>query len=194
LDSGIALIAGLGNPGAEYANTRHNAGFRFLDALLAKAGGELRREERFAAEAGRTTIDGRDVWLLKPMTFMNRSGEAVGRFARYYRIAPGAILVAYDELDLPPGTVRLKRGGGDAGHNGVHDVIEKLGSPEFLRLRIGIGRPPRPGQGAAYVLRRAPAEEQALIDEAIARAVALVPDIVAGRLQQAMNALHAKLS
>lgn len=194
MDSGIALIAGLGNPGAEYANTRHNAGFRFLDALLAKAGGELRREERFAAEAGRTTIDGRDVWLLKPMTFMNRSGEAVGRFARYYRIAPGAILVAYDELDLPPGTVRLKRGGGDAGHNGVHDVIEKLGSPEFLRLRIGIGRPPRPGQGAAYVLRRAPAEEQALIDEAIARAVALVPDIVAGRLQQAMNALHAKLS
>ena len=194
MDPGIALIVGLGNPGAEYAETRHNAGFRFLDAVLAAAGASLRREDRFTAEAGRTAVDGHEVWLLKPMAFMNRSGDAVGRFARYYRVAPARILVAYDELDLPPGTVRLKQGGGDAGHNGVHDVIEKLGSPEFLRLRIGIGRPLRPGQGAAYVLRRAPAEEQTQIDDAIKRATALLPDIVAGRWQKAMNALHARMS
>lgn len=194
MDPGIALIAGLGNPGAEYADTRHNAGFRFLDAVAARAGARLKREERFSAEAGRATVDGREVWLLRPMTFMNRSGDAVGRFARYYRIAPSGILVAYDELDLPPGTIRLKQGGGTAGHNGVHDVSVKLGSPEFLRLRIGIGRPPQPGQGAAYVLRRAPAEEQALIDDAIARAVSVLPDIVAGQYQKAMNALHAQVS
>lgn len=194
MDPGVALIVGLGNPGAEYAETRHNAGFRFLERVCAAAGASLRREGRFAAQAGRAVIDGRDVWLLAPLTFMNRSGDAVGRFARYYRIAPANILIAYDELDLPPGTVRLKQGGGDAGHNGVHDVIEKLASPEFVRLRIGIGRPPGPGQGAAYVLCRAPAEEQALIDGAIARAAALLPDIVAGQYQKAMNGLHARAS
>lgn len=188
---GISLIVGLGNPGPEYAETRHNAGFRFLDALARREAVDLRREQRFGADAARATIDGEDVWLLRPATFMNRSGDAVGRFARYYKIAPAGILVAYDELDLPPGVVRLKQGGGDAGHNGVHDVIEKLGAADFVRLRIGIGRPPSAGQGASYVLRKAPPAEQALIDGAIERVLAVLPDIVHGQHQKAMNVLHA---
>jgi len=191
VDPGISLIAGLGNPGPEYAETRHNAGFRFLDALLRHDGGQLRPETRFAAQVGRAHIAGHDVWLLAPTTFMNHSGDAVAGFAHYYKIAPAHLLVVYDELDLPPGVVRLKRGGGDAGHNGLHDVIAKLGSSDFLRLRIGIGRPPGPAQGASYVLRKAPPAEQALVDAAIERACQFLPDIVQGQYQKAMNALHA---
>jgi len=190
VDPGISLIVGLGNPGPEYAETRHNAGFRFLGAVLAHVGGALRAEPRFASEAARVSIAGHDVWLLQPLTFMNRSGEAVARFAQYYKIPLERILVAYDELDLPPGAVRLKRGGGDAGHNGVHDIIEKLGGADFVRLRIGVGKPPTSGQGANYVLKRAPAAEQKLIDEAIERARTQLDDIVQGQYQKVMNALH----
>src|SRR5204862_1965985 len=124
---------------------------------------QLRPEPRFAADVARANIGGAEVWLLAPTNFMNRSGEAVARFAQYYKISPQRILVVYDELDHPPGVVRLKFGGGDAGHNGLHDVIEKLGTSDFARLRIGVGRPPVPGQGATYVLKRASAAEQALI-------------------------------
>jgi PTH1 family peptidyl-tRNA hydrolase len=190
VDPGISLIVGLGNPGAEYAETRHNAGFRFLGAVLQAHNLTLRAESRFSAELARVTIAGQDVWLLEPTTFMNRSGDAVTRFSQYYKIPPERILVAYDELDLPPGVARLKRGGGDAGHNGVHDTIEKLGGPDFMRLRIGVGRPPSAGQGAEYVLKRAPAAEQTLIDEAIGRACAVLPDVVLGQFQKAMTALH----
>lgn len=193
MQSGISLIVGLGNPGPEHAETRHNAGFRFLGAVLERNGVQPRAEARFAAHVARAHIAGLDVWLLAPNTFMNRSGEAVARFVQYYKIAPARILVAYDELDLPPGVVRLKRGGGDAGHNGVHDVIEKLRSPDFMRLRIGIGRPPGPGQGASYVLRKAPPAEQALIDAAIERACSHLPDIVQGHYEKAMNALHSEV-
>ncbi len=190
MDPGISLIIGLGNPGPEYAETRHNAGFRFLGAVLKGTSTPLRAEPRFAGEVARTSIGGLDVWLLAPNTFMNRSGDAVARFAHYYKIAPAHVLIVYDELDLPPGVVRLKLGGGDAGHNGLHDVIEKLGTPDFFRLRIGIGRPAHSGQGAAYVLKRAPAAEQTLIDGAIERACAQLPDIARGQYQKAMNALH----
>lgn len=190
MDPGISLIVGLGNPGTEYAETRHNAGFRFLGAVLQAHNQTLRAESRFAADAARVNIAGHDVWLLAPMTFMNRSGDAVVRFSQYYKIPPERILVAYDELDLPPGVARLKRGGGDAGHNGVHDIIEKLGGPEFMRLRIGVGRPPNAGEGASYVLKRAPAVEQASIDDAIKRACAVLPDIMSGQFQKAMTALH----
>ncbi len=190
LNPGISLIVGLGNPGPEYAETRHNAGFRFLGAVSAGAGTPLRGESRFAANVGRMKIAEQDVWLLTPTTFMNHSGDAVGRFAQYYKIPPGRVLVVYDELDLPPGTVRLKVGGGDAGHNGLHDVIEKFGTPDFPRLRIGVGRPPSAGQGASYVLRRAPPAEQTLIDAAIERARECLSEIVQGKYQQAMNALH----
>jgi PTH1 family peptidyl-tRNA hydrolase len=191
MNQGISLIAGLGNPGPEYAETRHNAGFRFLDALLSGSGERLRREARFNAEVGRIGIGGKEVWLLAPQTFMNRSGEAVAKFANYYKIPAGEILVVHDELDLSPGTVRLKIGGGNGGHNGLTDVTEKLASPDYARLRIGIGHPGSAAQVVSYVLRRAPAGEQTLIDEAIERACQHLPEIVQGRFQKVMNALHA---
>lgn len=188
----IALIVGLGNPGEEYAETRHNAGFRFIDALLADKTAALREERRFRARRGRVEIDGRKVWLLAPATFMNDSGEAVSRFAQYYGIAPEQLLVVHDEIDLPAGNVRLKQGGGTAGHNGLRDIAERLGSSDFVRLRIGVGRPP-PGQDAMpYVLRRPPPAERELIDAAIATALRHLGDIVHGRYQQVMNALHTR--
>ena len=186
----VSLIAGLGNPGAEYAGTRHNAGFRFVDAVLAEFGGSLRPEGRFSGRAARITIGGREVWLLEPDTFMNHSGEAVSRLAHYYKIPVENILIVHDEMDLAPGTVRLKRGGGDGGHNGVADIAEKLGGREFLRLRIGIGRPATGAQVVSYVLRRAPVAEQELIDSAIHDALGHVEEIVHGHAQKAMNALH----
>jgi PTH1 family peptidyl-tRNA hydrolase len=188
-DAGIMLIAGLGNPGPEYAETRHNAGFRFLDALLAGSGQTLRHEGRFAGRVGRLTIGGREVWLLAPETFMNHSGESVAKFAHFYRIPPEAVLVAHDELDLAPGVVRLKVGGGDGGHNGLKDITEKFGGA-YARLRIGIGHPGQATQVASYVLRRAPSSEQELIDDAIARAREYVGDIVNGQIQKVMNVLH----
>ena len=187
----IALIAGLGNPGPEYAETRHNAGFRFLDAVLAGSGQVLRSEGRFGGRVARVMIGGADVWLLAPDTFMNHSGDAVARFAHFYKIAPEAILVAHDELDLAPGVVRLKVGGGDGGHNGLKDISAKLGGG-YARLRIGIGHPGNAAQVAAYVLRRTPVAEQELIDEAIARARLHVEDIVHGQFQKVMNELHTK--
>jgi len=187
----ISLIVGLGNPGPEYAETRHNAGFRFLDALLSGSGQQLKHEARFGGDIAKINIAGRSIWLLAPMEFMNHSGQAVQRFSHFYKIPAGEILAAYDELDLPPGTVRLKVGGGSGGHNGLTDVIEKLGSPEFARLRIGIGHPGTAAQVVSYVLRKAPPAEQELIDEAIARARSHIDDIVQGKHQSVMNSLHA---
>jgi PTH1 family peptidyl-tRNA hydrolase len=187
----IALIVGLGNPGPEYAETRHNAGFRFLDALLAGSGQVLRAEPRFQAQAGKLSLAGRELWLLAPQTYMNHSGEAVGKFAHYYKIAPAQILVAHDEIDIPPGAVRLKVGGGDGGHNGLKDVTEKLATPDYVRLRIGVGHPGSAAQVVSYVLKRAPLAEQELIDAAIARAKSHVAEIVQGQHQKVMNALHA---
>jgi PTH1 family peptidyl-tRNA hydrolase len=188
---GISLIVGLGNPGAEYAETRHNAGFRFLDTLLSDTEARLRHEPRFHGDASKLSVAGRDVWLFKPMTFMNHSGEAVSAFARFYKISPADILVAHDELDLPPGSVRLKLGGGDGGHNGLSDVTEKLGVPDYARLRIGIGHPGSATQVVGYVLKKAPKAEQLLIDTAIDRARDHISDIVQGEFQHAMSALHA---
>jgi len=187
----ISLIVGLGNPGPEYAETRHNAGFRFLDALLSGSGQQLKHEARFGGDVAKINIAGRSIWLLAPMEFMNHSGQAVQSFSHFYRIPAGEILAAYDELDLPPGTVRLKVGGGSGGHNGLTDVIEKLGTPEFARLRIGIGHPGTAAQVVSYVLRKAPPAEQELIDEAIARARSHIDDIVQGKHQSVMNSLHA---
>lgn len=192
MTQGISLIAGLGNPGPEYAETRHNAGFRFLEALLAGGGVALRHESRFKGDCARLTVGGREVWLLAPQTFMNHSGESVAALARFYKIAPAQILVAHDELDLAPGAVRLKIGGGSGGHNGLTDIVEKLGSSDFARLRIGIGHPGSAAQVVSYVLRRAPAAEQELIDEAIARARLHIGEIVQGQHQKVMNVLHSK--
>ena len=188
---GISLLVGLGNPGAEYAETRHNAGFRFLDALLVGTGVSLKHESRFHGEVGRFALAGRDIWLLKPMAFMNHSGESVAKLARFYKIPPAEILVVHDDLDIPPGSARLKVGGGDGGHNGLSDVTEKLGAPDYARLRLGIGHPGSAAQVVAYVLKRAPKSEQSLIDEAIERARTHLNDIVQGEFQRAMNALHA---
>lgn len=188
---GIALIVGLGNPGPEYAETRHNAGFRFLDVLLSGTGVVLKHESRFSGDVGKFAIAGRPVWLLKPMTFVNHSGDSVAALARFYKIPFAEILVVHDDLDLPPGTVRLKVGGGDGGHNGLTDVTEKLGTPDYVRLRLGIGHPGSADQVVAYVLKRAPKAEQELLDEAIARARNHIGDIVRGEFQRVMNALHA---
>ena|SRR5437868_815539 len=189
---GISLIAGLGNPGPEYAETRHNAGFRFLGALISGSGTQLRHESRFGGDVARFTVGGRELWLLEPMTFMNRSGDVVAKFANYYKIPVGEILVVHDELDLQPGTVRLKVGGGNGGHNGLSDVTEKLGSPDYVRLRIGIGHPGSAPQVSSYVLKCAPSSEQTLIDEAIERARQHITDIVHGQYSKVMNALHTK--
>lgn len=188
---GIQLIVGLGNPGPEYDQTRHNAGFWFVERLTAREGAVFRKESRFLGEACKLQLEGRGIWLLKPMTFMNRSGQSVRQFCDFYRIPPEAVLVAHDELDLSPGTVRLKQGGGHGGHNGLRDLIRHIGA-DFWRLRIGIGHPGHKDQVVDYVLHRASREEQAQIDEAIDEALSALPLIVRGEMQQAMNRLHSK--
>jgi PTH1 family peptidyl-tRNA hydrolase len=190
----ISLIAGLGNPGPEYAETRHNAGFRFLDLLRAGHGASLRLEPRFRGHVARVSIAGREVWLLAPDTYMNHSGESVAKLARFYKIPAGEVLVAHDELDLPPGAVRLKVGGGDGGHNGLKDITAQLGGGDYARLRLGIGRPATSAQVTSFVLRRAPAAEQALLDDAIRATLTHLDDIVRGQFQKVMNALHVKPS
>ena len=190
MTQGISLIVGLGNPGNNYAETRHNAGFRFIDGLLRRLGASLKSESRFDGEAGRVVIADRDVWLLMPQTFMNASGQSVARLANFYKIAPEEILVVHDELDLQPGTARLKQGGGHGGHNGLRDIINRLGSREFMRLRIGIGHPGSAPQVESYVLKKAPKAEQQQIDAAIDAALAQVDEIVHGNYEQVMNDLH----
>ena len=183
---------GLGNPGPQYQDTRHNAGFWLVDRLARHYAGFFRNEPKYKGEACRISIGGQSVWLLKPLTFMNRSGESVASLARFYKFPLPAILLIHDELDLPIGTVRLKRGGGPGGHNGLRDTIRQLGGNDFIRLRIGIGHPGDSREGAQYVLRRAPVTEQRVLDEAISEAERLMPQIVSGQLQQAMHKLHSR--
>jgi PTH1 family peptidyl-tRNA hydrolase len=185
----LKLIVGLGNPGPEHAETRHNAGFWCVDRLAARAGGSLRPHARYHGEVGRITLEGQEVWLLKPTTYMNRSGLAVRALTEYLRIAPGETLVAHDELDLPAGVVRVKLGGGPGGHNGVRDLITQIGDG-FWRLRFGIGHPGSRQEVIDYVLRRAPAAEQALLDEAIVAGVEAIPRLLAEGAEKVMNRLH----
>ena len=191
--SGVALklIAGLGNPGAEYARTRHNVGFWFADELARRYGGTFRLEPRHQAELARVRIAAAEVWLVKPTTYMNASGTAVGSVAHFYKIEPEEILVAYDELDFPPGKVRLRQGGGTAGHNGVTDVLAHLGEA-FWRLRIGIGRPDTKGAGIDRVLSRPSGEEERLIREAIEAGADAVVTMLEQGAQIAMNRLHSR--
>jgi len=190
MSEGIKLIVGLGNPGQQYRFTRHNAGALFLETLCDDFHGELRPESKFYGLADRITIAGRDVRLLFPTTFVNRSGQAVSAMARYFDIEPGEILVVYDELDLPVGTVRLKTGGGHGGHNGIRDVEKALGSREFHRLRIGIGRPK--GDGIDYVLGEPSKADAAAMQDNMDEAIALLPLLVEGKFQVAMGKLHTK--
>lgn len=187
----LTLIVGLGNPGPTYARTRHNAGFELADELARRAGASFRHEARHQGELARASIAGTAVWLLKPMTYMNLSGQAVRSVAGFYRIAPQSIVVAHDELDFPPGVVRLKEGGGAGGHNGLRDLIAQLGEP-FWRLRIGIGHPGDRGAVLDYVLGRPPAAEAELIREAVLAAADAVPMMLTEGTQKAMSRLHAR--
>ncbi len=188
----LKAIIGLGNPGPKYTETRHNAGFRFVEQLARAHGGSFRQESKFHGELTDCFIEGAKYWCLKPQTFMNLSGQAVRALLSFYRIEPQQILVAHDEIDLPPGDVRLKFGGGHGGHNGLRDIISHLGTKEFHRLRIGVGHPGRKEQVVGYVLRSAPREEQALIDDSIDRALAVMPQLARGELDRAMQTLHTK--
>lgn len=191
-ESGVSVIVGLGNPGDEYASTRHNIGFDFVDELAAEFGGVFRRESKFHGECCRISISGQQCWLLKPLTFMNRSGQSVSAFMKFYRIPLEQVLVVHDELDLPPGDVRLKRGGGHGGHNGLRDIIAACSGKDFLRLRLGVGHPGDRNQVVNYVLGRAGKAERELMGQAMVEAVREAADIVDGRYQQVMNRLHSK--
>jgi peptidyl-tRNA hydrolase, PTH1 family len=186
----IKLIAGLGNPGRDYAATRHNAGFVFLDRLADELKATLKAEPKFFAKAAR--VSGQDLWLIAPQTFMNLSGQAVAALAHFYKIAPEQILVVYDELDLPPGVVKMKFGGGVAGHNGLKDIAAKLGTHDFWRMRIGIGHPGHRDRVADYVLQRASKDDQALMDETMDRCLQVMPLVVRGETEAAMLKLHTK--
>jgi peptidyl-tRNA hydrolase, PTH1 family len=191
--SAISLIVGLGNPGPEHEHDRHNAGFWFVDAVAREHGGNWRREARFHGEAARIRIGDAEVWLLKPLTYMNRSGQSVSALARFYRIAAANMLVAHDELDLSPGVARLKRGGGSGGHNGLKDITAAMGGPDYGRLRLGIGHPRDlyPGREVVdFVLQRPSRAEQNALDDAIRDAQAIVPVLAAGQWERAGQKLH----
>lgn len=186
------LVVGLGNPGPEYADTRHNAGFWFVDRLARALRVTLAPQGKFLGIAGRAG----DLWLLQPTTFMNRSGQSVGALARFYKIAPDEILVVHDELDLPPGGIRVKQGGGNGGHNGLKDIQSALSTPDFWRLRLGIGHPRTlklAQEVADFVLHRPRSDEQAEIDTAIDRCLRAWPHFAAGDYAAAQQQLHGKV-
>jgi peptidyl-tRNA hydrolase, PTH1 family len=186
----IALIVGLGNPGPKYESTRHNAGFWFVDQLATRCGAVLREEPRFHGAVARVNIAGQECWLLKPNTFMNRSGIAVVSLALYYKILPAQILVAHDELDIAVGQVRLKKGGGHAGHNGLRDIITHLTTPDYQRLRIGIGRPPEGKAVVDFVLDRPSRDEAAAIQQSLDKAEQVMPTLIEQGMERAMHRLH----
>ena len=187
----IQLIVGLGNPGSEYERTRHNAGADFVEGFARALGTSLVPDNKYFGLTARVNYQGRDLRLLIPTTYMNRSGQSVGALANFFKIEPGAILVAHDELDLAPGIARFKQGGGHGGHNGLRDIIAALGNNQnFPRLRLGIGHPGAAPMVANFVLKRAPTNEQELIDDAIARAIKCVPDALKGDWNTAMKNLH----
>lgn len=186
----IQLVAGLGNPGAKYEQTRHNAGFWFVDEVAHQYNALFKSESKYKSEVARCSIAGNDCRLQKPMDFMNRSGLPVASLAAFYQIPRSSILIVHDDLDLPPGTVKLKRGGGHGGHNGLRDLIPHLGGNDFLRLRIGIGHPGHRDDVVGYVLKNASRDERAVIDQAIDDAVKVLPDIISGDFDKAMKELH----
>ena len=185
----MRLVVGLGNPGREYEATRHNAGFWWVENLADAQRVTLRAESRFHGRVGRITAGAHDCWLLLPQTFMNESGRSVGALAGFYKIAVQDILVVHDELDLPPGAARLKKGGGVAGHNGLKDISRHLG-PDFWRLRLGIGHPGDRAQVSNYVLHPPSEADTRLISEAVERSLEVWPLLAAGEMEKAMHRLH----
>jgi peptidyl-tRNA hydrolase, PTH1 family len=188
--SEIKLIVGLGNPGREYEATRHNAGFWWVGELARAHGASFKSDSKFHGQVVRVALHGHEVHLLKPQTFMNVSGRSVGALALFYKVLPNEILVVHDELDLPPGSAKLKLGGGHGGHNGLKDIIAHLGTKDFWRLRIGIGHPGERSEVSDYVLHAPRKEEQVLMDEAMQRAQDVAPLIIEGKLEAAMLKLH----
>ena len=180
-------MVGLGNPGKEYERTRHNAGFWLVERFANSTGVVLRKDAKFQALVGKHESG---AWLLLPQSFMNASGRAVQMLAGFFKIKPDEILVVHDELDFPPGTARIKQGGGIAGHNGLKDISQRLATHDYWRLRLGVGKPPEGREGADYVLERPSAEDKAAIDASIDKALALLPQMLAGDMQGAMNKLH----
>lgn len=188
--AGLRLIVGLGNPGPEHARTRHNAGFRFVDALAQKAGATFRLDAKLFGETAKVDIAGQPVWLLKPATFMNLSGKSVTAALRFWKFEPDQALLAHDELDLPPGTARLKFDGGHGGQNGLRDTMKLLGHGGFHRLRIGIGHPGHKDKVTPWVLGRASADDDILIGRAIDDAIDVLPLAMDGNFMDAMTRLH----
>lgn len=186
----LSLIVGLGNPGTEYAQTRHNAGFWYVQQLANQYGISLKPESRFLGLSGRGTIEGHDVRLLLPSTFMNRSGQSVAPFVKFFQIPVQQILIAHDELDMPAGQIRLKTGGGHGGHNGLRDIVPHIGN-DFHRLRIGIGHPGSRERVSGHVLGKAPPAEQDLLNQAIEQVLKQTHLLINGDIAKAMNQLNA---
>ena len=188
----IRLIVGLGNPGVEYEDTRHNAGFWWVDRAARELGGQLAHDPKYHGFVARVNRPLGPVWLLQPLTYMNLSGKAVAPLARFFKILPDEILVVHDELDLSPGQMKLKQGGSPAGHNGLKDIQAQLGTPAFWRLRLGIGHPGHRGEVAAYVLRKPPAAEREAIDANVNDSLKALDMLLAGEMDKAMMKIHAK--
>ena len=188
----IKMIVGLGNIGAEYEHTRHNAGFWFVEELAWQLKATFKSEKKFFGEVARVARPEGDIWLLKPETYMNLSGKAVVALAQFYKIQPEEILVVHDELDIPCGQIRFKLGGGNGGHNGLKDIQAKFGTPNFYRLRLGIGHPGEKHLVVGFVLSKPSAAERQLMDDAIAKSLRAVPDILAGKQEDVVRFLHSK--
>lgn len=188
--SGLRLIVGLGNPGAEHLRNRHNAGFWLVDALARREGARFGIESKLRGETARISLDGQSLWLLKPTTYMNASGASVGAALRYWKIAPEEMLVVHDDLDLPPGAARLKFDGGHGGQNGLRDLFAHIGHGRFHRLRLGIGHPGHKDRVTGWVLGSPSAADESRIVDAIARSLEVLPLAVAGEFERAMKELH----
>jgi PTH1 family peptidyl-tRNA hydrolase len=187
----LSIIAGLGNPEDRYERTLHNAGFWFVDAVARKFGGDFRYEKRFDADCCKVNIEGSEIWLVKPQSYMNQSGGPIRSVIDYYRLKAADMLVAHDEIDLPPGTVRLKEGGGHGGHNGLRDIIRHCGA-NFMRLRLGVGHPGDKDQVTGYVLKRGSADVERAVEDNVDDAIAVLPTMIVDGLSAAMKKLHTK--
>ncbi len=190
----IKLIVGLGNPGPQYVNTRHNAGFWFVDSLAEQCDVKLQAKSKFNGLFAKISVNNHDCWLLEPMTYMNLSGKSVIAMTKFQNIAPEEILVVHDELDFAPGTIKLKQGGGHGGHNGLRSIFDYLGSKDFYRLRIGIGHPGDKNAVTDYVTHKPSKTDAEQIMHAIQSGLEVVPDLVSGNIEQAMHSLHSDTS
>ena len=188
----IKLIVGLGNPGEQYTQTRHNAGFWLVDEVARSLGVHLQPDKSYHGLVARTNFKGQNLWLLQPQTFMNASGKSVAALARFFKIEPQEILVAHDELDIPPEQAKLKLGGSHAGHNGLRDIHAQLGSDQYWRLKIGIGHPGHRDAVVGWVLQKPPLDARIAIDQTIARCIQALPDLLDGKMDKATAHIHTK--